>query len=108
MKQLRHIVTTLALSLALVFGVAALVPATTFADASTDAARKAACEGSGGTWAGTKCTTAGPALDTIVHNVVNVLSIIIGIAAVIMIMVGGFKYITANGDPGNAKGARQT
>src|ERR1700761_5115795 len=40
--------------------------------------------------------------------VVNILSTIIGIAAVIMIIVGGFRYITSNGDSGKISSARST
>jgi uncharacterized membrane protein YuzA (DUF378 family) len=108
---MQHIQRTLIaglLTLIVTFGATALVPAVAFADASTDAARQAACEGSGGTWSGGKCTTAGPSLDAIIANVVNIISILVGIAAVIMIMVGGFKYITSGGDTGNVNSAKQT
>jgi hypothetical protein len=46
--------------------------------------------------------------NNIVQDVVNVLSVIVGIAAVIMIMVGGFKYITSNGDAGSISSAKNT
>jgi cytochrome bd-type quinol oxidase subunit 2 len=47
-------------------------------------------------------------LTKVIRNVINIFSIIIGIVAVIMIMVGGFKYITAAGDSGNITSARNT
>lgn len=47
-------------------------------------------------------------LTEIVRNVINIFSIIIGIVAVIMIMVGGFRYITAAGDSSRLSGARNT
>ena len=37
-----------------------------------------------------------------------IVSIIAGIAAVIMMMVGGFMYITSNGDAGKATTGRNT
>ena len=44
----------------------------------------------------------------IASNVVNVFSLIIGVVAVIMIMVGGFRYIVSNGDSNSLKGAKDT
>ncbi len=41
-------------------------------------------------------------------NIVNVFSLIIGVVAVIMIMVGGFRYIISNGDSNSLKGAKDT
>lgn len=41
-------------------------------------------------------------------NVVNIFSVIVGIIAVIMIIFGGFKYITSGGDSGNVSGAKNT
>lgn len=95
-------------TLALAVGVASAAPQTAYADASTEAAKSAACQGAGGTVNGTTCTTAGPSLDDIVANVVNILSILVGIAAVIMIIVGGFRYVTSGGDSGNMNTAKQT
>lgn len=41
-------------------------------------------------------------------DVINILSWIVGIAAVIMIIIGGFRYLTSAGDPGNTAAARNT
>lgn len=108
MKHLRHLLLTGIVTLALALGFVNLAPQTAYADASTDAAKAAACQGAGGTVNEGKCTTAGPSLDGIIANVVNILSILVGIAAVVMIIVGGFKYITSNGDTGNINSAKQT
>jgi hypothetical protein len=55
------------------------------------------------------CTTT-PAgsvsLDNTITAVVNILSIIIGVLAVLMIMVQGFRMITANGDSNTISNAR--
>jgi hypothetical protein len=40
--------------------------------------------------------------------VVNLFSIGVGVVAVIMIIIGGFKYITSGGDSGNVSGAKNT
>lgn len=49
-----------------------------------------------------------PGLDKTIHNIVNVLSIVVGIAAVIMIMVGGLRYVTSGGKEDSIKGAKNT
>lgn len=66
------------------------------------------CQGIGAaSGSGTECQTP-ISLTTIVRNVINIFSVIIGVVAVIMIMVAGFKYITANGDSGNITSAKNT
>ena len=40
--------------------------------------------------------------------VINIFSIVVGIAAVIMIIIGGLKYITSSGDSNNITGAKNT
>jgi len=40
--------------------------------------------------------------------VINIFSLVVGIVAVIMIIVGGLKYITSGGDAGNVTGAKNT
>ncbi len=47
-------------------------------------------------------------LNEVITNIVNVLSLIVGIVAVVMIVVGGFRYITSGGDSGNVSGAKNT
>lgn len=44
----------------------------------------------------------------IVTTIVNIFSVIVGIVAVIMIIWGGFKYITSGGDSGNITSAKNT
>lgn len=41
-------------------------------------------------------------------NVVNVLLFILGAIAVIMIIIGGIRYTTSNGDASNTKAAKDT
>lgn len=45
--------------------------------------------------------------DTI-KTIVNVFSAIVGVISVIMIIFGGFKYITSGGDTGNITSAKNT
>lgn len=54
------------------------------------------------------CGTGAAGLNTVIKNVINVLTIIIGTIAVIMIIVGGTKYITSGGDSSKSASARST
>lgn len=47
-------------------------------------------------------------LNDLIKNIVDIFSVIVGIVAVIMIIFGGFKYITSGGDSGNVTGAKNT
>lgn len=52
--------------------------------------------------------TAENSIKGILATVVNILSWIIGVAAVIMILVGGFRYITSGGDSNGVSSAKNT
>jgi hypothetical protein len=47
-------------------------------------------------------------LQTILDYVVNIFSVIVGVVAVIMLIVGGFKYITSGGNDQGVAGAKNT
>lgn len=47
-------------------------------------------------------------INNIITDAINIFSILVGIIAVIMIIVGGFKYITSGGDSGNISSAKNT
>ncbi len=47
-------------------------------------------------------------VDEIVSQVINILSLAVGVVAVVMIIVGGLRYITSGGDSGNVTGAKNT
>lgn len=42
------------------------------------------------------------------HDVVNIFSIVVGVISVIMIIVGGFRYITSGGSSEKVGGAKNT
>lgn len=44
----------------------------------------------------------------VAKTVVNILSIVVGIIAVIMIIYGGLRYITSGGESGNVSSAKNT
>lgn len=67
-----------------------------------------ACKGVGLS-AGTKgCSSPGVSINDVIKSVVNIISGIVGVVAVIMIIVGGFKYITSGGDANNVSSAKNT
>lgn len=47
-------------------------------------------------------------VDEIVSQVINILSLAVGVVAVVMIIVGGLRYITSGGDSSNVTGAKNT
>jgi hypothetical protein len=47
-------------------------------------------------------------IQNIVKVVINIFSVVVGIVAVIMIIWGGFKYITSGGETGNITSAKNT
>lgn len=59
--------------------------------------------------AGTPCQdNNGADFSGIIRNVINILSILVGAVSVIMLIVGGFRYVISNGDSNATKGAKDT
>lgn len=52
--------------------------------------------------------TAAANVSTLLKRIINIFSIIVGVIAVIMIIIGGLKYITSGGDSGNVSSAKNT
>ena len=62
---------------------------------------------------GTNCGTAGTggandSIKTLAARIVSIFSIIVGVIAVIMIIYGGFRYITSGGDSGKVGNAKNS
>ena len=111
LKRIKSLIIVAVMSLG--FGAPALVPAMAFA--ATDTIQNSLCQGTniatGGGNASTDCTTnsnTGVSLSQLAARIVNILSIVVGVVAVIMIIVGGFRYITSGGESGNVSGAKNT
>lgn len=76
----------------------------------------ALCEGSGGTWKpdsdlpnGGACTSKdGQSVVEVIQLVTDVLIFIIGAVAVVMIIVGGLRYVTSSGEQAALTGAKNT
>jgi hypothetical protein len=47
-------------------------------------------------------------ISAIIGSVINILSMLVGAVSVIMIIIGGFKYVTSNGDASSTKSAKDT
>jgi hypothetical protein len=47
-------------------------------------------------------------INHIITMIINIFSLIVGVVSVIMIIIGGLKYITSGGDTGNVTGAKNT
>lgn len=103
---------TALLSLALVFSFGAPVAATVAVSAQAPSIENGLCAGSDLTTNGTcNSGTQQQAEDTIndlIKTVINVFSFVVGVVSVIMIIIGGLKYITSGGDSGNITGAKNT
>jgi cytochrome bd-type quinol oxidase subunit 2 len=98
MKQIRLLLATFAIFL----GLSGMVPAVALADT----AKTTVCQTLG---SGSNCThSRGTSLNHIVKAIVNILSIVVGVVAVIMVILGGFKYITSGGDSNKVASARNT
>lgn len=87
-----------------------LVPAAVYADSISDSLCQGTNEAAGNGSSTTGCTAQNPndSLKSVASKIVNLLSIVVGIVAVVMIIWGGFKYITSGGDSSNVSGAKNT
>ena len=58
----------------------------------------------------TKTDTSGSTtgINNIIHDIINIFSLVVGIISVIMIIVGGFRYITSGGASDSVSSAKNT
>lgn len=68
----------------------------------------AECLEDGATATDEDTTDAASRVDVIIKRVVDIFSVVVGVVAVIMIIIGGLKYVTSGGDSGNVSGAKNT
>lgn len=108
MKRLRHYLIGTALLLAVVAvplmatTSADAAPVTHFADSVADA-----CKGIGMTTSGGGCGDSS-GLNNIIKQIIYVLSAVVGVAAVIMIILSGFRYVTSGGDASKVSAAKSS
>ena len=92
----------------------ALVPVAVHAQVANNDITDGLCEGVNTATGGTtdSCdkdeTGAKGSLQSIIRTIINIFSLVVGFVAVIMIIVGGFKYITSGGESSNVTGAKNT
>lgn len=109
-KRLSTLITGLAITIALSLGLAA--PA--FAQTAQDQINNGLCAGSNLQFTENpgQCSAASSDATTKINNlvktVVNLLSAVVGIVAVIMIIVGGFRYVTSGGNDTSVTAAKNT
>ncbi|MEX0749022.1 MAG: hypothetical protein WD467_02005 [Candidatus Saccharimonadales bacterium] len=73
-------------------------------------AQESACIGAGGSWTGSECSMGGdsPELIDTVKTVIDVLLLVLGAVAVIMLVIGAFRFVVSGGDSNAVQGARNT
>lgn len=81
----------------------AVVPNTVHAETAKQAACRAINDGS-------NCDqkNAETRINNTVKNVTDIFSVVVGLTAVLMIIVGGFKYVTSSGDSSKITSAKNT
>ena len=67
-----------------------------------------ACSGVALSATSSGCPDESGTINSILGDIINILGIVVGIAAVLMLVVGGFKYITSGGDSSKTASARNT
>lgn len=101
LAKLKATLILLGLSTTLVF---AALPATTQATTFSNDA----CQGLTKLDSSQDCNSHGSAVNGVLSAVVEILSGVVGVAAVIMMIIAGFKYITSAGDSNNIASAKNT
>ena len=103
---MKKLLTSLVLALAII-GLAPAVTGDGYVSAATE---DAICAGVQAT--GANCNPNGDEAETRVNDIValiiNILSWIVGVVSVIMVIFGGFKYITSGGDSNKVTSAKNT
>jgi cytochrome bd-type quinol oxidase subunit 2 len=104
-QRIKNLIVALAIALS---GGMVLVPAVVSA---ADDLKGDACQGINSLNGSNSANCDAKASDKIgaaIKSIIQILSFIVGIAAVIMVIIGGLKFITANGDSGAIASARST
>ena len=101
------------LSIAIAAVFLALSFGTTMALAETPDITNSTCKGAadlkfGGTTQCSSLTTTESNVNNLIATIINIFSVVVGVIAVIMIVYGGFRYITSGGDSGKVTSARNT
>ncbi len=107
MKRILRRITILAATLSFLFLPMAAPVMVSAANPNVDAV----CEGvklTGATSCGPGDTAGSTGISKIIETVINLLSLLVGVVAVVMIIIGGLKYVMSSGDAGNTASAKNT
>ncbi|MBL8122452.1 hypothetical protein JNM87_06940 [Candidatus Saccharibacteria bacterium] len=106
MKNITHILTNISFVALAVLGTMVFTPALASA---ADANRQAVCEAIGPVGGGTNCDSASTTgVNSVISTGLNIFATIIGLVAVVMIFISGYKYITSGGDSSKVASAKST
>lgn len=114
LKKMKNIILAALLPLTLAAPVAVAVPAfaatpvNTNCSSISDSIKEGLGSTNGTAACGDSTTGNGTDLPGLAKKIVNLLSIVVGVVAVIMIIYGGFRYITSGGESSNVSGAKNT
>lgn len=113
LKKIKNIILTLTTASALMVPFTSLALVQVHAQGATpDAINTGLCDGVKAATGGTTCdedaTNPNGTVTSVIRKIINLFSLIVGAVSVIMIIYGGFKYITSGGNDGNVSGAKNT
>ena len=93
------------------FSLPALLPVATFAQCSNSIQNNINTGINSATGSSQSCggqTTITTGIGNVAREVVNILSVVVGVVAVIFLIYGGFRYITSGGESGSVSNAKNT
>ena len=105
---MKRILFTLAASLGLIAPVGLTAVAHAAISINDNICNGAQLDPNAGGCANADIGSAGTDVQSIIATGIDLFSLVVGIIAVIMIIIGGVKYITSGGDAGNVTGAKNT
>lgn len=105
MKKL-NVAKLILVSSALLFGLAFAQPIQ--AQTAPSSAVDAACAGVEAAGGNCDATDSQSSFNTIMAKIINVFSVVVGAVSVLMIIIGGFRYVISGGDSNGIQGAKNT
>ncbi len=118
--MLTRTIQALLLAVTMLVAMLVLVGSTTYAEGNTGAGGTAGTgtttppsttsiqDGVKATCPGGKCPTASTSVDSLVTKIIDIFSWIVGVVSVIMVIYGGFRYVTSGGEAGKVTSAKNT
>lgn len=103
---MKNILTKITLAIAVLGGVMAITLGTSGLALAQNPNYDSVCNGINAT--GGDCTSGGDEINNLVAAVINVFSWVVGVVAVIMVIYGGFEFVTSGGDSAKSAKGRNT